>query len=473
MTPQTHALSTDEQNALRHATEHVITYRNDLPHRSIPPKFDAAEGMRRFWFDLPEEGSSPTEIIDHMVREGDEGLMQLSSPGFFGYVIGASHPSGIAADILTSGWAQVTGYSEPTPTTAAMERAVCDWVIKLLNLPDECGAGITTGATLANTVGTITARNSLLRRANWDVEADGLFGAPEVHVVIGAEAHSAPLAALQYAGLGSKRVHTVPVDDQGRIDVTAYREVMEELSGPILVILQAGHINSGAFDPFEPLIEIARQKQAWVHVDGAFGLWVNAVPELADRLAGVEQADSWAVDLHKWLNAPYDAGMVITRNRPDLVRSMSAKGAYLPETGAAWDPNDTVMELSRRGRGVPSYAILRTLGQKGLREMIARHCGLASRIAKELSDVPGITVLNEVHCNQVAVVFGEDGPSDQNTNDVLERVQKKGRCYPSHGAWKGRDILRISVTGHATEDTHADMLVEDIREAWQQVQNAL
>lgn len=459
----------DEAAALRRAAEAAIAYREAIGSRPIPPQIDPDEAAGRFFGDLGEDGQAASEVIAEMAREGDAGLLQFADPGFMGYVIGGGHPAGVAADILSAGWHQVTGYSSTTPTTAAMEQAAAQWIIELLGLPETCGAGIVTGATLANTGAVMTARHALLRRANWDVEAHGLFGAPEIQVVVGAEAHSAVHAALRYAGLGSERVHAVAADDQGRMRADAFAEVLEGLSGPILVILQSGHVNSGAQDPFEKIIPLARARDAWVHVDGAFGLWVHALPDLAGRAAGVDLADSWAVDLHKWLQAPYDAGMVIVRDRAALLGAMSAKGAYLPDEGGYWDPNDTTMELSRRARGVPSYAILKTLGRRGVREMVARHCALARRAADALSRIEGVSVLNEVVCNQVAVTFGEGSEGDRATREVLARVQAKGRSYPSHGAWKGRQIMRVSVSGYLTEERHIDALVEDVDEAWRAV----
>ncbi len=459
--------------ALLHAMAHAISYREGLLGRPIPPQIGVDEATRRLGGALNPRGRAAVDVIDTMVAEADAGLLQITSPGFFGYVIGGSHPVGVAADLLCSAWGQNTAYAATTPGVVAMENAVCKWVIDLLGLPEACGAGLVTGATLGNTVGVMAARDALLRRVNWDVEARGLFGAPEIQVVIGAEAHSATAAALRYAGLGSERVHRIAADAQGRMRVDEYRRMMAGLSGPILVILQAGHINSGAFDPFAELIPIAREKSAWVHVDGAFGLWVHAVPELAGRLAGVADADSWAVDLHKWLNAPYDAGMVMTRDRAPLVAAMSAHGDYLPEHGAIWDPSDSVPELSRRARGVPSYAILRHLGREGVLEMVARHCALAEQAAGELSAIAGLTVMNDVVSNQIAICCGDGERGDAMTQAVLARVQQDGRVYPTHGVWRGRHIIRVSICNHATSTVEIAELVTVLGDAWRQVQSEI
>ncbi len=463
-------ISDDEVAAMRAATEHAIAYRQSTVDRDVPPRIDPAEATLRFAGDLPDSGVPASEVIAELVDKGDAGLMQIVSSRFFGYVVGASHPAGVAADILSSGWGQVSGYAQTTPTTAAIENITCAWIIDLLGLPKTCGAGLVTGATMGNTAAVMTARNALLKRHNWDVEAQGLFDAPKIHVLIGAEAHSATAAALRYAGMGANRVHRIPTDDQGRMQVAAYRAAIQDLSGPILTILQAGHINSGAFDDFDALIPLAKAKESWVHVDGAFGLWVHAVPELAHRLAGVAEADSWAVDLHKWLNAPYDAGMVITRDRGPLVAAMSAKGAYLPQLGEVWDPNDSTPELSRRARGVPSYAILRAMGKTGVREMIARHCRLAEQVADALREIPGITVLNEVMCNQVAFYCGDDETRSDATLATLAAIHAAGRVHPSHGEWRGGEIIRVSVTSYATTDADIAELIAAITTAWQEAQ---
>ncbi len=456
----------DEATALRHAAEVVIAYRDGIAERPVAPVLSPDDAAKRFFGALPEEGQPASQVIADLAEAGDPGLLNMAAPGFFGYVIGGSHPAGVAADMLISGWSQVTGYYQTTPTTAAVEQVAAQWIIELLGLPETCGAGIVTGATLANTSAVMAARHALLKRANWDVEADGLYGAPEIQVVIGAEAHSAVHAALRYAGLGDKRVHVVPADDQGRMRVDAFTETLAGLSGPILVILQSGHVNSGAQDQFAEIIPLAHARGAWVHVDGAFGLWVHAVPGFAHLAQGVDQADSWAVDLHKWLQAPYDAGMVIVRDRAHLLGAMSAKGAYLPEEGAYWDPNDTTMELSRRARGVPSYAILKALGRSGVRAMVSGHCALARRAAEGLSKIEGATILNDVVCNQVALTLGDGETGDRQTLEVLHRVQAKGRSYPSHGVWKGRQIIRVSVSGYLIAESHIDALVEDVAEAW-------
>ncbi len=458
-------LGAGDEEALRRALSHAVAYRNGMDGRPIPARIDAAEAMRRFGGPLNEEPRPPAEVIDRMAIDAADGLTLCPSPGFHGFVIGGSHPAGVAADMLVSAWGQNAAYAALAPSVAAMESAVCRWAIEMMGLPPESGAGITTGATLGTMIGLMAARHSLLGRAGWDVEARGLFGAPEVQVVIGDEAHSAIPASLRYIGFGAERVHKAPVDDQGRILHDDFARILDRLSGPILVILQAGHINSGAFDPFARLIPLARAKGAWVHVDGAFGLWVRAVPALAHRLEGVDGADSWAVDLHKWLNAPYDAALVIVRDRAALVGAMSAHAGYLPDRSAIWDPADSVPELSRRARGVPSYAILRTLGASGVREMVARHCQLAERVSAGLAAITDVTVMNEPASNQISFRVGNGEAGDAWTGRVLAQVQAEGRNFPSHGVWKGRQIIRVSLSNHATTGADIDALLASVATA--------
>ena len=463
------ALRQDEARALRRAAAHALRYREAATGATVPPAAGVGEMMGRFRTALHDKGMAATEVIDTIARDAEDGLNRMSSPNFYGYVMGGSHPVGVAADMMVSAWGQNAGSSFETPAITAMERAVCDWGLDLLGLPADCGVGLVTGASVANMVAVMAARNALLAAQGWDVEAQGLHGAPEIPVLIGNDAHSAPFAALRYAGFGAERAIRVATDDQGRIAPEPFFEALDRCKAPPLVVLQAGQINTGAFDPFAALIPAVRAKGGWVHVDGAFGLWLAAVPELAGRLAGVQGADSWAVDLHKWLNAPFDAGMVICRDRAPLVRSMTARGAYLPALSDQWEPADSTPELSRRARGVPSYAIMRHLGRAGVRALIARHCALAERAEGLLAAEPGISVLNEIHSNQVAVTFGEGAEGDAQTEAVLAHVQKRGRVYPTHGTWRGRQIMRISVICHATQQADIELLAAEVIGAWRQV----
>ncbi|SNT01523.1 pyridoxal phosphate-dependent decarboxylase family protein [Antarctobacter heliothermus] len=451
-------LTPDESAAIDAAGRMAIAFRDGLGARTVPPALrpDAIAG--RFAGALPQGGASAASVIEQLAAEATEGVHGHASPRFFGYVCGGSMPVGVAAETLVSAWGQNSASSWESPAVAAIEEAVCRWCLDLLGLPADSGVGIVTGATIANTQGIMTARHVLLARQGWDVEADGLFGAPEFPVLIGADAHSAPLAGLRYAGLGSKRVVQVGTDDQGRISLAALAESLDRCTTPPLVILQAGQINTGAFDPFAEAIALVHATGGWVHVDGAFGLWLKAAPSLRDRLAGVEDADSWAVDLHKMLSAPFDAGLCIVRDRPALVESMTARGAYLPSLSANWDPSDTTLELSRRARGVASYAILRHLGRQGVEDLMTRLCTLAEHVAARLAAEPGLDVLNDVVSNQVIVALA----SDDLTDAALAEVQRRGHVYPSHGEWRGRKVIRMSVTNYGTQIADVDLLADEI-----------
>ena len=459
------ALDADGRQAMEAALRHAIAFREGLDAGPARPEFRPAEIASRFDGPLSDHGDTAVSVIDALVRDASDGLHFHTSPRFFGYVIGGSMPVGTAADFLVSAWGQNAASSWESPSVAVIEQTVCRWCLDLLGLPADSGVGIVTGATVANTQAIMAARDALLARQGWDAGERGLFGAPEIPVLIGADAHSAPLAALRYAGFGLGRAIRVPTDDQGRMRLDALETALVQCANPPLVVLQAGQINTGAFDPFAEAIPLIHRHNGWAHVDGAFGLWLNAVPELRDRLAGVELADSWAVDLHKWLNAPYDAGLSITRDRGALVASMTARGAYLPEPGKTWEPSDSTLELSRRARGVPSYAILKHLGAAGVRAMIARHCALADYLALRLSNVPGVKVLNEVVSNQVALACTDD----TTTQAVLDRVQSNGRVYPSHGVWRGRKIIRCSISNHATDKADIDTLVAELLAALRDV----
>lgn len=456
------SLDADSRRAMEVAARHAIAYRINLSDTPVKPDIRPEGLVDRFDNELPETGEDAVSIIEQLVRESSDGLQAHASSRFFGYVCGGSMPVGSAADFLVSAWGQNAASSWESPAAALIEQTVCRWCLDLLGLPPESGVGIVSGATAANTQGIIAARDALLARQGWDVGELGLFGAPEIPVLIGAEAHSAPIAGLRYAGLGIGRANRLETDKQGRIRPDALEAALVDCAHPPLVILQAGQINTGAFDPFAEVIPLVRNRGGWVHVDGAFGLWVNAVPELCDRLAGVDLADSWAVDLHKWLNAPYDAGLCIVRDRAALLSAMSARGAYLPELGETWEPSDSTLELSRRARGIPSYAILKHLGKSGVRAMIARHCALAVYLADVLSAEPGIEILNEVASNQVAIACRDD----ETTSKVLRRVQANGKVYPSHGEWCGRQIIRVSVINYATDQIDIDLLVDEILTAY-------
>ena len=456
-------LDADERNAMLAAAEAAVVFREELATAPVKPALRPDAFAAGFDRSLPERGSPASAVIEELIAVAGPGIHRHASPRFFGYVCGGSMPVGAAADFLVTAWGQNSASSWESPAVAVIEQTLCQWCLDLLDLPPDCGVGIVSGGTVANAQGIIAARDRLLERQGWDVQENGLIGAPDIPVILGDAAHSAPMAGVRYAGLGLGRATRLATDDQGCILLDSLRTALEGCTAPPLVILQAGQINTGACDPFAEAIPMIHAAGGWVHVDGAFGLWAHAVPELRPRLAGVDGADSWAVDLHKWLNAPYDAGLCIVRDRSALVSSMTARGAYLPEPGETWEPSDSTLELSRRARGIPSYAILRHLGAEGLREMVARHCKLAAYLAERLSAEPGVTVMNEVVLNQVAIAC----ETDEITRQVLSTIQDRAVVYPSHGVWQGRQIIRVSIINHATDHADIDLLVDEIRSALQ------
>lgn len=440
------ALSPDQEAAFSLAKEAALAYRRTDHTRPICPSEPAPAALERFREGTPEHGMAADTVIAQLVQRMEPGLMGTTNPGFLGWVIGASHPAAVAADWLTSAWGQVASFADIAPGASAAEEVAADWLLDLLGLPADAGLGFATGATMANFTALAAARTALLDMAGWDVEADGLFGAPQVNVVLGGEAHSSVYLTLRMLGFGSNRVHIAEADGQGRMRPDRLAEVLRGLDGPTVVCLQAGNVNSGAFDPFEDLIPIAHEHSAWVHVDGAFGLWAAAAPSTRTLTKGMAGADSWAADAHKWLQIPYDCGVVVVRDRGAQQRAMGSTASYLPQEERR-NPADYAPELSRRARGIAVWAVLKTLGRSGVAEMIERHCSIARQIADRLSREPGLTVLNEVALNQVVLACGEEGDPDagRKTEATLAAVQAEGTCYPSAGHWRGRSAIRISV----------------------------
>lgn len=456
------SLTGGETAALRRAAAAAIDWRGGVAERPIRPEADYATVLAAFGGPTPAASGDPEAIVGDLLAAAGPGLMGVPSPRFFGWVQGASHPAGVAADWLASAWGQNTPLAALSPAGAAAEETAGRWALDLLDLPRGAGFGLTTGATMANAVAMAAARNALLARAGWDVEAKGLFGAPEVTVIVGAEAHSTLFLGLRLIGFGAERVVTVAATEQGAMRADALRAALQAARGPALVLTQAGHINSGAFDPFAEIVAAAREAGAWVHVDGAFGLWARACPETRALTEGVEGADSWATDGHKWLQTPYDCGLVMVRDADAQRRAMRIGASYLPQ-GEARDPGDYTPELSRRARGFALWATIRALGRDGIAEMVARNCRVARRIAAGLAATPGLEVLNDVMLNQVAVATTA---GDAATTALLARVQAEGAAFPSGGAWRGRAILRFSVSSGRTTEADADATVAAVAAAW-------
>ena len=464
----------DLQALLADIATYAVTRREgdiDRPHR---PDQTYAEALAVF--DLPLVGEDGAAVIDGLRQRAEPGLAATTGPRFFGWVIGASHPVGMAADWLTSVWGQNAGNHLACPASAAAEETSAQALLDLMDLPREASVGFVTGATMANFTCLAAARGEVLRRVGWDVEADGLFGAPNITVVMGDEAHSTVFAALKFAGLGYKRVVRVATDSHGAMLVEAFKRAMDDVSGPLIVIAQAGHINSGAFDPFTDIVAMAHAKGAWVHVDGAFGLWARATRGRRHLTSGVDGADSWAVDGHKWLQTPYDCGYAIVRDRKAHHRAMQIAASYLPTSaGDQRNPSDFVPELSRRARGFATWAMLRHLGREGIDTMVTRACDLAQRFATRLAAEPGIAILNNVILNQVAVRLGSDldaETADRLTKLAITRIQADGVCFVGGAQWQGAWIIRLSLSGHATTEADVDASADAIIAAWRAIKTA-
>jgi glutamate/tyrosine decarboxylase-like PLP-dependent enzyme len=472
MTEPVGAWRADHERMLRHAAEIAMGFRRSLDGRPQRPAKSFAEMRQIFAAPLPEQGSNGLSVVEELAALADPGLATMTGPRFFGWVMGASHPVGVAADWLTSAWGQNCGGHTVTPAAAACEETAAHWLLELLDLPRQSSVGFATGATVANLTCLAAARGELLRRIGWDVEANGLFGAPPIRVIIGEEAHASVFSALQFLGLGYDRVVRIPTDSMGRMLIDDFESAMTQSEEPTIVIAQAGHINTGAFDPILPITRIAHRTNAWVHVDGAFGLWARACPGMALVAIGMETADSWATDGHKWLQLPYDCGFAIVRDAEAHRRAMAITASYLP-TVAAGDrnPSHYVPELSRRARGFTAWAMIRALGRQGIAQLVAHHCGIARRMAQALRQEAGIRVLNEVDLNQVVVRFGGDEAADDIlTSKVIERIQADGTCFAAGAQWKGLWIMRLSVTSWATREGDADRSVAAIIGAWRAVQ---
>ena len=460
-----HVMGDDE--LLRRTAELAADYLRSLPERPVKTGMDVAELRRELVGQLPQRGEDPRKVIEHLADVGGRAAVAMAGPRYFGFVIGGAQPAALAADWLTSTWDQNAGLYVAGPAASVVEEAVGQWLLDLFGLPPDSGYGLVTGCQMAHFTCLAAARTAVLERAGWDVISDGLFGAPEIAVVVGEEAHSTVLSALQYLGLGRRRIHLVDTDEQGRITLEALDAVLERVpeGQPLIVNLQAGNVNTGSFDPLRAALErVQRRDGAWVHVDGAFGLWAAASPELRHLLDGVELADSWATDAHKWLNVPYDSGVAIVRDSDVHQRTMSPPHAAYLEYGQERDEVAWVPEFSRRARGFPAYAALRALGRDGVADLVGRCCSLAARMAGQLAGADGVQILNDVVLNQVLVRFTpEDGSDpDEFTREVVHRVQEDGTLWLSGTTWHGKAAMRISVSNWSTTEADADRSVEAI-----------
>ncbi|GAA1056550.1 aspartate aminotransferase family protein [Agromyces luteolus] len=431
------------------AHRHAAAWLETLPERPIPPQAGIEEVMDALGRDLPERGEPAAAVIDRLVEGAEPGLIAIGSPRFFGWVIGGTQPVALAADWLVSAWDQNSGLRTITPGAVAAEEIASSWLLDLLGLPAGSDVGFATGATTAQFACLAAARDEVLRRVGWDVEEQGLGGAPRIRWIAGAERHGTMDLAARYLGLGAPAV--VACDDQGRIRSDALAEELASGEGPAIVALQAGNIHSGAFDPFADACRIAHEEGAWVHVDGAFGLWAAASPRLRHLTVGLGDADSWSTDAHKTLSVPYDCGIAMVRDSAALRRALSMHASYLQATDVGADPHEKVAELSRRARGIPTWAVLRHLGREGVAELIDRLAGSARIIAEGLAELPGVEVLNEVVFTQVCIALEDDAA----TEALSTALWDDGEVLAMTSRWHDRAVVRFSVSNWGTDAAQA------------------
>ncbi len=443
------------RNLYQAAADAAIRYAEHLDRRSVFPLKADIERLQELDVPLQDEPVDPAVVFADLERLGSPTTVATTGGRYYGFVTGGSLPAATAAAMLAAAWDQNGSYRALSPINAALEEIASRWLLDVLGLPGDAGVGFVTGGTMANFTCLAAARHAVLQTAGWDVEAQGLFGAPPITVIVGDEVHASALKAIRLLGLGSERVVRVPADNQGRMRA----ELLPDISGPTIVLIQAGNVNSGAFDPAAEVIEKAHQAGAWVHVDGAFGLWALASKHHTHLTVGFNQADSWAMDAHKWLNVPQDSGLAIIRNAVDQRAAMSATAAYLI-AGSDREPCHYTPEMSRRARGVEIWAALRSLGRSGLSDLVNRTCKYARLFAAGLTSA-GYKVLNDVVINQVLVSFG----SSERTKAVVSAVQEEGTTWCGGTVWQGQTAMRISVSSWATTEVDVTRSLEAILKA--------
>ncbi len=448
----------DWQRLLDDVAHRSAGYLDTMTDRRVAPDDAALRGLDRFDEPLPDRPCDPRETLALLDDAGSPATVASTGPRYFGFVTGGTHPTALAAGWLGTAWDQNAALEVMSPVAHTVRSVVRAWLLDLLGVPGGCAVSFVTGATMANATALVAARDAQLAAAGWDVQHDGLFGAPPVTVVVGERAHSVIYKALGMIGLGRRRVATVPVDDQGRIRADA----LPDVDGPVIVCAQAGEVNTGAFDPFPDIARWAEGHRAWLHVDGAFGLWAAADPAHRDLCRGLGRADSWATDAHKWLNCSYDSGIAFVRDPAHLARSFSAAAAYLPD--APDEPMNHAPQSSQRARQLEIWAVLRTLGRSGLADLVARSCRHARRIAEAL-DAAGLQIVNEVVLNQVLVAAADD----ETTTALLTAIQRDGTCWCGPSRWGGRDVIRISVSGWNTTDDDVEHSIDAIVRCARQV----
>jgi glutamate/tyrosine decarboxylase-like PLP-dependent enzyme len=455
---------------LRQTAGYATDFLGGLPQRQVRASASLDELRTKLGGPLPAEGEPAGEVIRRL-RASDGGVVGIPGPRYFGFVIGGSLPAALAADWLTSTWDQNAGAYVAGPSASVAEEIAGAWLTDLLGLPESASFGITTGCQMAHVTCLAAGRHAVLERAGWEVESRGLIGAPPLRIVVGDEAHATVFAALQYLGLGHDTAIRAAADGQGRLTLDGLTRALEGDSAPTIVVLQAGNVNTGSVDPLAEAIEMVRDRapNAWVHVDGAFGLWAAASDRRRALVAGHAGADSWATDGHKWLNVPYDAGYAfIADARVHQAAMAPPHAAYIEYGTAERDEFLWVMEYSRRARGFATWAALRSLGRQGVTELVDRCCDHALRFAQLLGAEPGIEVLNEVVLNQVLVRFGDD---DELTRDVVKRVQRDGTCWLAGSTWQDRAVMRISVSNWSTTKADVEVSAEAILRCYREARS--
>jgi glutamate/tyrosine decarboxylase-like PLP-dependent enzyme len=449
-----------DEALLDRAHRHAADFLRSLPERHVGARATREEMLSALRAPLGDRGEEPGAVIDLLASQGERGALASPGPRYFGFVIGGSYPVALAADWLTSTWDQNPGVYATSPVTSVIEDVAREWLLELFDLPRESGLGFVTGCQMANFTCLAAARHGVLRRLGWDVEADGLAGAPRINLVTSAESHITVDVSMRYLGFGTRALLRVETDGQGRMRADRLRRLLDNLSGPTIICAQAGNVNTGAFDPVREIAEIAKEHGAWLHVDSAFGLWARASRELRQLADGIELADSWATDAHKWLNVPYDCGVAIVRHAEDQRLAMTSTAAYLVQTkGVERDAVDWVPEFSRRGRGISVYAALRFLGREGVEDLVDRCCARARQMADILRRTPGVEILNDVVLNQVLVRFGND---DDLTRRVIAGVQQEGTCWLGGTTWQEKAAMRISVSNWSTSEEDAERSADAI-----------
>ena len=457
-----------QKQLLNHAAELALGYRDQVNQISPYPSASADDLRALFDTGLPDSGRPGTDVLSQLSDVATPGLVGSTGEAFFGWVMGASNPVGIAADWLTSAWGQNSAIYQTAPSAAIAEEVAGNYLTDLLDLPPESSIAFTTGATMASFISLAAARSEVLKRHGWDIEEMGMFSAPEVRVFVSEEAHSAIFAALRYLGFGSQRLIRVASDFQGRMDPTDLAAKLSAHEGPTIIIAQAGHINTGACDDFNTISALAKTHNAWLHVDGAFGLWAKASPTYAHLCKDAELADSWAVDGHKWLQVPYDSGFAIIKNRDAHCRAMATTAGYLnenPEDGR--NPTYFVPEISRRARGFTVWAVLQSMGRDGVARIVEQNCANATALSSRLADMPGVRILHQVHLNQISVVF--EDPCDPTTNrtlDVVAMLNKNRDRFVKEATWRGQVIMRLSFSSAPQTPEQIDQFATEISDCW-------